>query len=97
MASLSNQYAAMPSVHIVWSAWSGLTLVCLARRTWVRLLGACYPLATFTVILATANHFITDAVAGAVTLALGFLLQRLLTGRPAYPLPRRNALTVNQP
>lgn len=63
----------------------------------VRVLGACHPLATSTVILATANHFVTDAAAGAVTLALGFLLQRLVTGRPAYPRPRRNALAVNQP
>ncbi|MDT0467404.1 phosphatase PAP2 family protein [Streptomyces sp. DSM 41699] len=84
VASLSNQYAAMPSVHIIWSAWSGLTLVFLARHAWVRALGACHPLATFTVILATANHFVTDAAAGAATLALGFLTQRLLTGRVAY-------------
>ncbi|MES4889464.1 phosphatase PAP2 family protein [Streptomyces sp. NPDC096012] len=85
VAALSNQYAAMPSVHIIWSSWSGLTLAFLARRTWVRVLGLCYPLATFTVILATANHFVTDAVAGAATLAVGFLVQQLLTGRPAYP------------
>jgi hypothetical protein len=85
VASLSNQYAAMPSVHIIWSAWSGLALAFLARRTWMRVLGACYPVATFTVILATANHFVADAVAGAATLSVGFLLQRLLTGRPAYP------------
>ncbi|WP_329311079.1 phosphatase PAP2 family protein [Streptomyces sp. NBC_01262] len=84
VASLSNQYAAMPSVHIVWSAWSGLAVAFLARRTWVRVLGAVYPLATFTVILATANHFVADAVAGALTLAAGFLLQRLLTGRRVY-------------
>ncbi|WP_020133884.1 phosphatase PAP2 family protein [Streptomyces sp. 351MFTsu5.1] len=97
VASLSNQYAAMPSVHIVWSTWSGLTLAFLARRTWVRVLGACYPVATFTVILATANHFVADAAAGVVTLAAGFLIQRLLTGRPAYPAPWRNALTASQP
>ncbi|WP_329531995.1 phosphatase PAP2 family protein [Streptomyces sp. NBC_01450] len=97
VASLSNQYAAMPSVHIIWSAWSGLTLAFLARHTWVRVLGLCYPLATFTVILATANHFVTDAAAGAATLALGFLIQRLLTGRPAYPALRRNALTASKP
>ncbi|WP_328828896.1 phosphatase PAP2 family protein [Streptomyces sp. NBC_00252] len=60
-------------------------------------LGLCYPLATFTVILATANHFVTDAAAGAATLATGFLIQRLLTGRPAYPTLRRNALTASQP
>ena len=84
VASMSNQYAAMPSVHIVWSSWSGLTLAFLARRSWVKVLGVLYPLATFTVILATANHFLTDALAGAVTLAVGFGIQRLLTGRPVY-------------
>ncbi|MGW0747412.1 phosphatase PAP2 family protein [Streptomyces sp. NPDC002817] len=88
VASLSNQYAAMPSVHIIWSTWSGLTLACLAHRTWVRVLGICYPLATVTVILATANHFVTDALAGVATLAVAFLLQRLLTGRRAYPSRR---------
>ncbi|MEU9207726.1 phosphatase PAP2 family protein [Streptomyces sp. NPDC048415] len=97
VASLSNQYAAMPSVHIIWSAWSGLTLAFLARRTWVRVLGVCYPLATFTVILATANHFVTDAAAGAATLALGFLIQRLFTGRATYPALRRNSLTASRP
>jgi PAP2 superfamily len=86
-SGVSNQYAAMPSVHVIWSAWSGLTLVALARRTWVRVLGACYPPATLVVIVATANHFVTDAVAGALTLGAGFLAQRLLTGRPAYPPP----------
>ncbi|MGY6021761.1 phosphatase PAP2 family protein [Streptomyces spinosirectus] len=93
VASLSNQYAAMPSVHIVWSTWAGLTLAFLARRTWVRVLGICYPVATFAVILATANHFVADAAAGAATLAISFLLQILLTGRRAYPR-RRNALTA---
>jgi PAP2 superfamily protein len=87
VASLSNQYAAMPSVHIIWSSWSGLALLHLARRRWIKVLGALYPLATFTVILATANHFVTDAAVGAAVLACGFLIQRLLTGRPVYPGP----------
>ncbi|WP_435172229.1 phosphatase PAP2 family protein [Actinacidiphila sp. bgisy145] len=85
VSTVSNQYAAMPSVHIVWSAWCGLTLFFLARWTWLRVLGICYPLATFVVIISTANHFFADAVAGAVTLAIGFFLQRLLFGRRAYP------------
>ena len=53
----------------------------------MKILGILYPLVTFTVILATANHFVTDAIAGAATLALGFLIQRLLTGRPVYLAP----------
>ncbi|WP_405592172.1 phosphatase PAP2 family protein [Streptomyces sp. NBC_01190] len=84
VSTVSNLYAAMPSVHIVWAAWSGLTVAFLARHTWIRVIGALYPLATLTVILSTGNHFLADAVGGAVTLSLGFLIQRLLFGRPAY-------------
>jgi hypothetical protein len=97
VSSLSNQYAAMPSVHIVWSAWSGLTVAALARRTWVRVLGFLYPFFTFTVILATGNHFLADAVAGALTLALGFIIQRLLLGRPAYLYPAPDPLPAGLP
>ncbi|WP_329129535.1 phosphatase PAP2 family protein [Streptomyces sp. NBC_01476] len=84
VSTVSNLYAAMPSVHIVWAAWSGLTIAFLAKHTWVRILGALYPLATLTVILSTGNHFIADAAGGALTLTLGFLIQRLLSGKPAY-------------
>jgi hypothetical protein len=90
VSSVSNQYAAMPSVHIVWSAWSGLTVAFLARHTWIKALGALYPVCTFVVIISTANHFVADAAAGALVLTLGFLIQRVLTGLPAYrraPIP----------
>ena len=34
MAAVSNQYAAMPSMHIGWSTWCALVLVPLVRRRW---------------------------------------------------------------
>ncbi|WP_329536307.1 phosphatase PAP2 family protein [Streptomyces sp. NBC_01450] len=77
VASLSDHYAATPLVHII---WSGLTLAFLARRIRVRVLAICHVLTTFTVVLATANHVATDAAAGAATLAIGSLVQQLLTG-----------------
>jgi PAP2 superfamily len=83
IAAASNQYAAMPSLHIAWSLWCGVTIAMLARRVWVRLLGACYPLATCFVIVATANHFVLDAVGGAAVLACAYAVQYRLTGRRA--------------
>ncbi|RPE35090.1 phosphatase PAP2 family protein [Kitasatospora cineracea] len=88
-ATVSNQYAAMPSMHIGWSMWCGLTIFFLARRTWVRLLGLAYPLATLSVIVSTANHFWLDAVGGEVCLAVGFLAARLIYRTWVYRLPRR--------
>lgn len=84
VAKVSNQFAAMPSLHIGWSLWAGITLFMLSRRWWLRAFGLLYPVATFFVIIGTANHFVLDAVGGVVVLALGFLIQRVLTGRPAY-------------
>jgi hypothetical protein len=84
VAAASNQYAAMPSMHIGWALWCGITLFMLARSPWVRGLAAGYPMATLVVIVATGNHFVLDAVGGALALAAGFGLQYVLAGRAVY-------------
>jgi hypothetical protein len=84
VGSVSNQYAAMPSLHIGWSLWCAIAIVMLARRRWARVLGGLYPVATLVVIIATANHFLLDAVGGVLVLAAGFAVQRVITGGPAY-------------
>ena len=43
IAEHSNQFAAMPSLHIAWSLWCGIAILLCARRTWVRLLGCRLP------------------------------------------------------
>jgi len=87
IAHHSNQFAAMPSLHIGWALWCGLAIFMCARRTWVRLLGLTYPFGTLVVIVASANHFILDAVAGAGIVALGFLVQWVLSGHGAFTAP----------
>ena len=67
---ISNQFAAMPSLHCAWAAWCGIVLFTLVRRTWVRVLAVGYPLSTFVVVMATANHYLLDIVAGLLLLAL---------------------------
>ncbi|MFJ6831408.1 phosphatase PAP2 family protein [Streptomyces sp. NPDC091209] len=85
---MSNQYAAMPSMHIGWSVWCGLTVFALASAPWARILGVLYPAATLVVIVATANHFWLDAVGGLLCLAFGFLVARLWYGALPYALPQ---------
>ena len=87
VAEHSNQFAAMPSLHIAWAMWCGITIFVCARRMWVRLLGLLYPVGTLMVIVGTANHFIIDAVGGAMVLALGYGVQWLLSARGAYTAP----------
>jgi hypothetical protein len=72
MAKVSNQYAAMPSLHFGWSLWCACVLVPRARRTWVRVLAVLYPVATLFAIVVTGNHYILDAAGGAVILGVGY-------------------------
>jgi len=89
MSQVSNQFAAMPSMHIGWSLWCGLTIAFVARRRWVKVLGLLYPLSTLVVIIATANHFFMDALAGALCTLFGLAVSRLAYGRWAYSFPSR--------
>ncbi|MFI1591459.1 phosphatase PAP2 family protein [Streptomyces halstedii] len=85
---MSNQYAAMPSMHIGWSLWCGLTVFALARAPWARVLGLLYPTVTLVVIVATANHFWLDAVGGMVCLAFGYAVSYVWYGSLPHRLPR---------
>jgi hypothetical protein len=73
---VSNQYAAMPSMHIGWSTWVALVLVPMARRRWARWLAIAYPILTLFCIVVTGNHYWIDGVGGLLCLGLGFLLGR---------------------
>jgi hypothetical protein len=61
-----NPYAAVPSMHMCFSLLVGGTTIRLTRRPWLRVLGGLYPLVVLFAIVATGNHFIFDAAAGAV-------------------------------
>jgi hypothetical protein len=77
----------MPSLHVAWALWCGISLFRCARTRLVRVAGLVYPVLTFAVVVGTANHYIIDAVAGAATLALAFGIQWLLSGHGAYTPP----------
>ena len=81
MQKVSNQYAAMPSLHFAWSTWSSIVLFPAMRKTWSRALVVSYPVLTLFAIVVTANHFWLDAAGGALVLGVGFLLGRALTRR----------------
>jgi hypothetical protein len=79
MQNVSNQFAAMPSVHIAWSTWCALALGPRLKNRTASMLAWCYPVITFVVIILTANHYILDAVAGLVVLAVGWFLANTFT------------------
>lgn len=88
VAAVTNQFAAMPSLHCAWALWCGVTVFKLAERPVIRALALLYPLMTFIVVIGTANHFAVDGVAGAAVLAMAYAIHRSLFGRGTYePAP----------
>src|SRR5207237_8325274 len=79
MQKVSNQYAAMPSLHFAWGRWSACVLLPAVRGRWRRGLVLAYPALTLFAIVVTANHYVIDALGGAVALGVGFLLGSAVT------------------
>jgi len=71
---MTNEYAAMPSLHVGWAAWCGWQMWRHARRPVWRVLGVAYPLFMVLVVTGTANHYLADVVAGLAVMAVGALL-----------------------
>ncbi|MEV2249324.1 bifunctional glycosyltransferase 87/phosphatase PAP2 family protein [Streptomyces sp. NPDC050147] len=80
LTALTNQYAAMPSLHFGWSLWCGVVILILAPKVWMKALGLLHPLFTVSAIVATGNHWVLDAVGGAAVVGAGFALGYLLAG-----------------
>ena len=70
-AALSNPVAAVPSLHAGYAAGIGIVLWRLDRRA----LALAYPAVVVLAIVATGNHFLLDAVAGAALVAAAYALQ----------------------
>jgi len=83
VATMANPYAATPSMHMAWSLWAGIIFFRYTAHPVARGLGLAYPVATLAVIVSTANHYLLDAVCGAIALACGFLIQRHAAARPS--------------
>lgn len=67
---LANPYAAMPSLHTATALLVGVWGVMITRSITTRVLFALYPALVVFSIVATANHFFLDAVAGAALVSL---------------------------
>ncbi len=83
LGALTNQLAAMPSLHVGWAVWVAWVVVTHSTRRWVRVLAVAYPIGTTLVVVATANHYLLDAVAGAAGVAIAIRLSGRLSPRPA--------------
>ncbi|MCZ0985720.1 phosphatase PAP2 family protein [Streptomyces diastatochromogenes] len=66
---LSNQFAAMPSLHFGWALMLAIGLIAATRSRW-RWLWLLHPLITLLVIVGTANHYWLDAIVATAMLGI---------------------------
>ncbi len=71
---LMNKYAAFPSLHFAWAFIIAYGLYKTLPWSWARWLALSFPLVSFWAIVATANHFVADALAGGIVAILSFAL-----------------------
>ena len=92
--SVTNQFAAMPSLHAAWAVVIGLTLVVVLRTRW-RWLALLHPAATIAVVVATGNHYWLDVIAASVLVLLALLVHGFAPS-PAGPVsaPRARSATA---
>lgn len=72
LSMVTNPFAAFPSLHIGYALFCTLAVYLLTRNRLVRVLAAVYPVFVLGGIIITGNHYLLDAVAGAVVLAIAF-------------------------
>ena len=85
MQEVTNQFAAMPSLHFAWATWCVVALWPVLQRHWTRGLIAAYPVATLFAVVVTANHYWLDAAAGVVLVAAGYLVTDQVAVRLRLP------------
>jgi len=64
LQTLANPYAAMPSLHAADALIVGWFLVSTSRTVWAKVLWALWPVWVWFCVIATANHYLLDVVAG---------------------------------
>lgn len=76
MRLLMNEHAAMPSLHFGWSLLMTAGLLGTGSDWKAKVAAVASPMASLTSIVATANHWVLDAVGGAIVMAVAALLTR---------------------
>ncbi|WP_345434395.1 phosphatase PAP2 family protein [Actinoallomurus vinaceus] len=71
LGGMTNEFAAMPSLHVGWAAWCGWQIARNTVRRWLQVVAVAYPIFMVAVVIGTANHYVVDAVAGLAVIVIG--------------------------
>jgi PAP2 superfamily len=90
LGDATNQFAAMPSMHVGWALWCAVQMWGFRARIW-RVLAVLYPLLVAVVVLATGNHFLLDIVGGGLCVVVAYVVVRWVSTRTGRGSPDQPA------
>jgi hypothetical protein len=72
LSFVTDQYAAMPSLHIGYALFASLSIYLLTTNRLARVLAVVYPVVVLAAVIITGNHYVLDLVGGAIVLGVAF-------------------------
>lgn len=87
--AFTNQYAAMPSLHVGWNLLMGIAIFRTTRLVYWRAFAILMPVAMYIATILTANHFVLDGIVGSLVALVGLAAARSLYGRGRTKEERR--------
>jgi hypothetical protein len=76
VSGLTNQFAAMPSLHVGWALLVAIVLISASQSKW-RWLFAAHPVLTALVVVVTANHYWLDGIVGSALVLFALAVHRV--------------------
>ena len=79
MTKVSNQFAAMPSLHCAWALWASCAMYPRVKHRWAKVLLFLYPPFQVFCVVVTSNHYFLDAIVGFAIVGVGYVVARMVT------------------
>jgi membrane-associated phospholipid phosphatase len=83
--SLTNQFAAIPSLHVGWNLLMGIAIVSFSTNRLLKVFGVSMPIAMYVATIVTANHYFLDGVLGSALALIGLGVAWKIS-RPRQPV-----------
>ncbi|GAA3607888.1 phosphatase PAP2 family protein [Kineosporia mesophila] len=94
MEHLTNQYAAVPSLHVGWAVWCAWAWHRSGGR-FARRFGWLYPAGVAVTVVLTGNHYVIDVATGVLVAGVAcWFTPRLMARASAYLASRKTAIEL---
>jgi hypothetical protein len=88
--SLTNQYAAMPSLHVGWNLLMGIAIFTASTHRLWKAFAVLMPLSMYLATIVTANHYLLDGVVGSLIALAGLAVAWRISGQGGPEVPHRS-------